>query len=545
MGITTAQALLVRLYYFSSPSGLVLFSPIYGMSKLVSLGFCCANMLIWPSHSRIIVGVKYCFRYNQRNRQLRSEETGEPIDLVAMPRTHRRRREKKLMTMDDVNERFPLTKYKAWRSSRENEGLSTAGGISAPNSRSQSLKDENYMISASLGAPSSMLASPLKSHQRVDSNTSQTSAPLEDLETTLPHSEEKSQRYPEPSPANIGVNDNANISAPEQPRNHALNHVIVEDVGDLEDHIRTAVPADFLANPGDTCAICLDTIEDEDDIRGLTCGHAFHASCVDPWLTSRRACCPLCKADYYIPKPRAETSELPASSERQGRRGMTRMTPINPPQAVFIGGRVNFLRSSSGFPEQHAQRRPLTHRAGFSRLRLWRAPQSNHQPTSPVPDTSSTQPGRRDQRLGIFTASYFPLNFGFRGNRASRGVANRNADVRYSDNNRTLGELEAGPSIWNNYLTWSLICSLPLDIWNAGWADSWLSLHRVQHTPAALYSTLMHPHRTMCPCLAEVISNISSHCNWSQHMSTFWHGSWRLWRPLEFRSDYFVQVGNW
>nr|XP_001398228.2 RING finger domain protein [Aspergillus niger CBS 513.88] len=230
----------------------------------VALGFGVVFTNLW-----IIVGVKYCFRYNQRNRQLRSEVTGEPIDLVAMPRTHRRRREKKLMTMDDVNERFPLTKYKAWRSSRENEGLSGAGGISAPNSRSQSPKDENYMF-----------------------------------------------------PTNIGVNDNANISAPEQPRNHALNHVIVEDVGDLEDHIRTAVPADFLANPGDTCAICLDTIEDEDDIRGLTCGHAFHASCVDPWLTSRRACCPLCKADYYIPKPRAETSELAPSSERQGRRGM-------------------------------------------------------------------------------------------------------------------------------------------------------------------------------------------------------------------------------
>ncbi|EHA21617.1 hypothetical protein ASPNIDRAFT_45447 [Aspergillus niger ATCC 1015] len=408
----------------------------------VALGFGVVFTNLW-----IIVGVKYCFRYNQRNRQLRSEVTGEPIDLVAMPRTHRRRREKKLMTMDDVNERFPLTKYKAWRSSRENEGLSGAGGISAPNSRSQSPKDENYMLSASLGAPSSMVASPLKSHQRVDSNTSQASAPLENLETTLPQSEEKSQRYSEPSPTNIGVNDNANISAPEQPRNHALNHVIVEDVGDLEDHIRTAVPADFLANPGDTCAICLDTIEDEDDIRGLTCGHAFHASCVDPWLTSRRACCPLCKADYYIPKPRAETSELAPSSERQGRRGMARVTPINPPQAVFIGGRVNFLRPTSGSPEQHVQRRPLTHRAGFSRLRLWRASQSNHQPTSPVPDTSSGQPDRRAQRLALFTASYFPLNFSLRGNRASRGLANRNADVRHSENNRSLGELEAGPPI--------------------------------------------------------------------------------------------------
>jgi hypothetical protein len=44
-------------------------------------------------------------------------------------------------------------------------------------------------------------------------------------------------------------------------------------------------------------------------VRGLTCGHAFHAACIDPWLTTRRACCPLCKADYYTPKPRAQAAE--------------------------------------------------------------------------------------------------------------------------------------------------------------------------------------------------------------------------------------------
>ncbi|KAJ5903735.1 Zinc finger RING/FYVE/PHD-type [Penicillium tannophilum] len=103
----------------------------------VALGFGVVFTNLW-----IIVGVKYCFRYNQRNRQLRSEETGEPIDLVAMPRPHRRRREKRLMTMDEVNARFPLMKYKVWRSSRANQGLSTEGGITAPNSRPQSLIHE-------------------------------------------------------------------------------------------------------------------------------------------------------------------------------------------------------------------------------------------------------------------------------------------------------------------------------------------------------------------------------------------------------------------
>lgn len=48
-----------------------------------------------------------------------------------------------------------------------------------------------------------------------------------------------------------------------------------------------------------TCAICLEFIEDDDIVRGLVCGHVFHAECLDPWLTKRRACCPMCKRDYY------------------------------------------------------------------------------------------------------------------------------------------------------------------------------------------------------------------------------------------------------
>ncbi|CUM65184.1 uncharacterized protein PRCAT00002812001 [Priceomyces carsonii] len=48
-----------------------------------------------------------------------------------------------------------------------------------------------------------------------------------------------------------------------------------------------------------TCAICLEVIEDDDLVRGLICGHVFHSECLDPWLTKRRACCPMCKRDYF------------------------------------------------------------------------------------------------------------------------------------------------------------------------------------------------------------------------------------------------------
>lgn len=49
-----------------------------------------------------------------------------------------------------------------------------------------------------------------------------------------------------------------------------------------------------------TCAICLEVLENDDNVRGLICGHVFHSDCLDPWLTKRRACCPMCKRDYFF-----------------------------------------------------------------------------------------------------------------------------------------------------------------------------------------------------------------------------------------------------
>jgi len=100
----------------------------------------------------------------------------------------------------------------------------------------------------------------------------------------------------------------------------------------------------MVAPPGDTCAICIDNLEDDDDVRGLTCGHAFHAACLDPWLTSRRACCPLCKADYYVPKPRAADD-----AEDTGRRERGMRMPSSP-AAAWIGARTGRRRMMLGGP---------------------------------------------------------------------------------------------------------------------------------------------------------------------------------------------------
>lgn len=219
------------------------------------------------------------------------------------------------MSMDEVNERFPLIKYKAWRFSRESEGLPTAGGVTAPPSRAPSMKDEEGVVESSTedarptntlevaqhyhaAASETVIDANSKSPIRV-TETSMEKTPFERIETTTSELDDHDQDHHEGS-------------------------------DDEDDPIRTAAPPEMLAAPGDTCAICLDTLEDDDDVRGLSCGHAFHAACLDPWLTSRRACCPLCKADYYVPKPRDENDET-------GRRERGMRIPQSP-AAAWIGG---------------------------------------------------------------------------------------------------------------------------------------------------------------------------------------------------------------
>ncbi|KAF2847806.1 hypothetical protein T440DRAFT_182699 [Plenodomus tracheiphilus IPT5] len=298
----------------------------------VALGFGVVFTNLW-----IIVGVKYCFRYNRRRAAAANGEA-EPIDLTAMPRPHRRRREKKLMTMEEVNERFPLTKYKMWKSSRETEGLPASGGIAtAPQSRAASMKDVEGVISAK-DEGSSPRPDTALSMAREDIAATKVASPKGtprasvDIKEVLNSTVEKTDG--EKAPTKTEVTETTATTTPQ------ANVREQDDDSDSDDDpIATAAAPEMLAEPGDTCAICIDTLEDDDDVRGLTCGHAFHASCVDPWLTSRRACCPLCKADYYVPKPRPEGEVDPGTGRRSG-------AGLSSPQAVWTNTRGNpFARS--------------------------------------------------------------------------------------------------------------------------------------------------------------------------------------------------------
>lgn len=288
---------------------------------------------------RIIVGVKYCFRYNRRARALAAlgadGENGE-IDLSALNRP-RRRREKKWMTMDEVNERFPLTKYKVWRATREREGLPTAGGVTATPSRAGSISTRSVKAADKAGRPS------ISERQVADSSTEIETIPprpstsnRKDLATTSINEEDEQQSSSTSMHAHNTAEERhghlEEIPLDESAQTSTIRPQEQDESGDEDDPIMAAVPMNA-GEAGDSCAICLDTLDDDDEVRGLTCGHAFHAGCLDPWLTSRRACCPLCKADYYIPKPRDPNT--PADPPQ--------LTPLSP-AAIWMGGRGFYPR---------------------------------------------------------------------------------------------------------------------------------------------------------------------------------------------------------
>lgn len=74
---------------------------------------------------------------------------------------------------------------------------------------------------------------------------------------------------------------------------------------DTEDNTILPGPIEHCEGSLSTCAICIDDMDEDDTVlvRGLSCGHIFHPECIDPWLLTRQACCPLCKASFYAPKP--------------------------------------------------------------------------------------------------------------------------------------------------------------------------------------------------------------------------------------------------
>ncbi|RCI13378.1 hypothetical protein L249_0305 [Ophiocordyceps polyrhachis-furcata BCC 54312] len=380
----------------------------------VALGFGVVFTNLW-----IIVGVKYCFRYNARNRARMTTEDGEPINLETVQRPHRRRREKKLMSMDEVNERFPMIKYKTWMSERAQQGLPTAGGVSVPASRSNSLCDADGItaVVSVKDLPS------IQGRRPSDVSAVSAAAPAVVTETEIGDAEKAAV---ESEIADAAVVETSADQVPDTQR--------VSSEEEDDDHINAALPPECLGAPGDTCAICIDVLEDDDDVRGLACGHAFHAVCVDPWLTSRRACCPLCKADYYTPKPRPNPEiETTLTNPLGPDAGID-----SPPTTPFGRVRAAVFRYRNSGPTQQPPppspaRRVRSHSRLGPRSRLQQAGSATpHTPTQQTPASPVTSP-----RFGMLSSIRQKLTFGRRQRPPPPADSSSRPDV-------TPSQLEAG-----------------------------------------------------------------------------------------------------
>ena len=189
---------------------------------------------------RIIIGLKYFYRVSARREHMRAIRLPQELGPLDYPPQQNALLDHKLLTIDEINERFPAVMYRELKERRgEVGGDDREGPITLPeiNARAQTDAD--------------------RCHE----------------ESTTEDQRNNQDLNPSP-PVEI---DEGSIS---QPR----------------------------PLPTESCAICLEFLEDDDDVRELRCRHYFHQPCIDQWLTARRGQCPLCKRDCVDSEPRQRSN---------------------------------------------------------------------------------------------------------------------------------------------------------------------------------------------------------------------------------------------
>lgn len=308
------------------------------------------------------------------------------------------------MSMDEVNQRFPLTKYKIWCATREQEGLPSAGGVTAPPSRAPSVKGsvrDSIGVAAEPDAPrASTVSEAAASDPPITTSTTDLAgtSTRRSMEARASVDAKKTM-----APLTTIASVDSVVDEKQLPTAMHAEHAGKDDDVDDDDPIRDAAPAEI--QPGDSCAICIDNLEDDDEVRGLTCGHAFHAGCIDPWLTGRRACCPLCKADYYILQPRpgrdavSQVPETTLAAASESRPSQTSSRPagwLRLPPLSYQGRSRQPASSSAAAATNEAAR--TNHDTRSARALNWFRNIPDHMPSMRIPTGRSRAAGRNGAR---------------------------------------------------------------------------------------------------------------------------------------------------
>ncbi|KAF1926257.1 uncharacterized protein M421DRAFT_102602 [Didymella exigua CBS 183.55] len=78
----------------------------------------------------------------------------------------------------------------------------------------------------------------------------------------------------------------------QQRRGELENTIKIESFHNWQAAQKDKHPSSLLTT--DPVAICLDEFDEDAQIRGLRCSHAFHAQCLDEWFGRCNEYCPLC-----------------------------------------------------------------------------------------------------------------------------------------------------------------------------------------------------------------------------------------------------------